>query len=218
MVKQQNQLPQLPFQDKLVKIVNELQNQPLETEKQTNPWAENAVYIPIETIEAKLDLYFPLSWQTSNFNWQVIANEIVGSLDLTIYNPVLGAWITRTGAGAAQIQQVSKKKGGSGDPTAINEKLQSTLTKDFPHLKAECLKNAAKSLGQTFGRDLNRSSASEPVQEQDINQALEGVNNCTTKKELLDYVKSLPRLVQQSKELQSRVKAKKLEFEYNQNL
>ena len=60
-------------------------------------------------------------------------------------------WITRTGVASVLIQQ---KKGSA--ITDIGAKHKNTLVKDFPHLEAECLKNAAKKLGKAFGRDLNR--------------------------------------------------------------
>ena len=46
-------------------------------------------------------------------------------------------------------------------PATVENKIKNTLVKDFPHLKAECLKNAAKSLGVAFGRNLNRGEEDE---------------------------------------------------------
>ena len=43
----------------------------------------------------------------------------------------------------------------------IENKIKNTLVKDFPHLKSECIKNAAKSLGVRFGRALNRGKDDE---------------------------------------------------------
>jgi hypothetical protein len=59
--------------------------------------------------------------------------------------------LTRVGAGAAQIR-VAK----DANITDISKKIKTALQMDFPHMKAECLKNAAKSVGKYFGRDLNR--------------------------------------------------------------
>jgi hypothetical protein len=61
------------------------------------------------------------------------------------------------------------------------------LVKDFPHLKAECLKNAAKSLGPLFGRNLNRNQEDEVVY-------------------LTDIVREYPELYQQATELLSTAK------------
>ena len=60
-------------------------------------------------------------------------------------------WITRVGAGAVMIQQKA-----DSDITDIGAKIKNTMTKDYPHLKAECFRNACLSLGKSFGRDLNR--------------------------------------------------------------
>lgn len=135
----------------LVSFQNLLATAPPKEEVKINKAAGNSNYLPISFIENKLDEAFSGLWQTKNFRWQVIANEIVGSIELGAYHPVIGQWLWREGAGAVMIQQ---QKGS--DITDISAKHKNTLVKDFPHLKAECLKNAAKSLGKAFGRDLNR--------------------------------------------------------------
>ncbi|RMG79789.1 MAG: hypothetical protein D6707_07525 [Bacteroidetes bacterium] len=113
-------------------------------------------YIPISFLEMQLDRLFNGLWQTENFKTSVIANEIVGSIEVKYFHPVALTWITRTGAAAVMIQMKSKDKGGSGDITNIRDKYINTLTKDYPHLKAECFRNACLSIGKSFGRDLNR--------------------------------------------------------------
>jgi hypothetical protein len=119
-----------------------------------NKMANNAEYISISTIERRLDEIYSGLWQIDNFRWEVVANEIIGSIDLKVYHPKAG-WITRTGAAAAMILT------SSGKPATVEFKIKNTLVKDFPHLKAECLKNAAKSLGVIFGRNLNRGQEDE---------------------------------------------------------
>jgi hypothetical protein len=202
------------FNKKLSKITAELSNQPLKKERAVNKFADGAEYLPIEIVESKLDLYFPLSWQTTNFQWGVVANELVGSLELHVWNPVLRQWITRTGTGGVPIQMRSEDKGGSGDLTDVNNKVKVTLQKDFPHLKSEALKNAAKSLGQTFGRDLNRDTSTDPVQLDDIAEILSQIEAIEDKQMLIDYYKDLPNLAKQSSEIQSKFKAQKLKIEY----
>jgi hypothetical protein len=41
----------------------------------------------------------------------------------------------------------------------VQNKKSNALDMGFPKLKAECLKNAANSLGKMFGRDLNRKKS-----------------------------------------------------------
>jgi hypothetical protein len=133
-----------------------LNKEPDKSEIDTNTRANNSKFIGIGVIERKLDEIFSGLWTCENFHWQVIANEVVGSIDLKYYHPTAKQWIIRTGAAAVQIQLKSKERGGSGDITEIKDKIVNTLQKDFPHLKAECLKNAAKGIGNYFGRNLNR--------------------------------------------------------------
>lgn len=118
---------------------------------QTNPYANNSKYIPISYVEMWLDQYFFGLWETVNFKTEVVVNEIIGSIELKVYHPYKNIWITRTGAASTPIQL----QRGSG-VTEVQQKIHNTLVKDYPHLKAECVKNAARSLGKLFGRDLNR--------------------------------------------------------------
>lgn len=182
---------QLPIQE-VEAFTERLHDAPLSTEILTNAQANGAQYIPVGIIEAKLDKLFFGLWQIKNFRWQVVANEIVGSLELHVYHPVLREWIVREGAGAVLIQQ--SKGSEIGD---INAKIKNTLVKDFPHLKSECLKNAAKSLGAFFGRALNRvtddyapySEQIEAGTNEDFRNQLDNINGV---KELVEFWKANP--------------------------
>lgn len=109
------------------------------------------LYIPISFLEMKLDEMFLGMWSTENFQYQAIANELIGSIDVKFYHPIAGTWITRTGAGGVIIRQ---KKDAS--ITDLSAKIKNALVMDMPHLKAECFRNACVSIGKVFGRDLNR--------------------------------------------------------------
>lgn len=113
-----------------------------------NRMANNTPYLPISHIENLLDKYFFGMWSTDNFKWQNVANELVGSIDLRVKHPLSGEILVRTGVGAVQIR-VDRDSG---------KKITNALVADVPHLKAECIKNAAKSLGKVFGRDLGRKN------------------------------------------------------------
>jgi len=108
----------------------------------------NTQYIPIGEIENLLDELFNLHWSTSNFQWQIQGAKIIGSINLTVVNPVTGGEITRVGAGGFIV---------SGNEFQFND---TTIIIDIETaiaaLKSECIKNAAKSLGNLFGRDINR--------------------------------------------------------------
>lgn len=133
-----------------------LQPEPVKEEIRSNKFAGNSKYLPISFMEMTLDEIFFGLWQTKNFTSKVVANEIIGELELWYFHPVAKHWLCRIGCGAVQIQMKSKDKGGTGDITNIGDKIVNTLTKDYPHLKAECFRNACLSLGKSFGRDLNR--------------------------------------------------------------
>lgn len=130
---------------------------------QKNKYANNSRYVPISWLEMKLDEMFFGCWETRNFHTKVVANEIVGELELRVMHPSYLTWITRVGAAAVMIQFEAEyetvngeKKKLKTDITDISKKITNTLTKDYPHLKAECFRNACLSLGKSFGRDLNR--------------------------------------------------------------
>jgi hypothetical protein len=129
---------------------------------------KKAQTVVISHIEMTLDELFFGQWTTNNFTWSAIANEVQGSLELSVVHPVSGRTITRVGA-ASIVITVDKV------PHSIAENLQernrwalnpsnkkpNALDLAFPKLKAECLKNAAQSLGKIFGRDLNRKNRDE---------------------------------------------------------
>ena len=138
-----------------------------------------AVTLVISHVEMTLDEMFLGLWSTENFKWSVIQNEVVGSLDLVVCHPVNGMMIRRTGAACIQIMvdavpdEFKYVQGDSTDVKALKAKQRNQWALDvsnkksgaldlgFPKLKAECLKNAAQSLGKIFGRDLNRKNTDE---------------------------------------------------------
>lgn len=141
------------FREKMQNFVHRLNQEPNPDEMEKTP-DQKANSIPISFIEMTLDEYFFGLWDTENFKWAVIANEVVGSIDLTVLNPVTGSKIKR--AGAAAIQIMVDKGANAMD---ITKKKSNALDMGFPKLKAECVKNAAQSLGKLFGRDINRKKA-----------------------------------------------------------
>jgi hypothetical protein len=108
-------------------------------------------YLPISYIQNKLDEKYFGVWSTSDFKTEIIANEICGSVSLKVYHPKAKGWIERIGVGAVPIKLSKGSK-----VTELENKIKNALVTDYPHLLSECLKNAAKSLGVSFGRELNR--------------------------------------------------------------
>ena len=117
--------------------------------------------VTISHIEMSLDENFFGLWETENFRWSQIGNEVLGAIDLKVWHPVVNGWLKRTGA-ASIVIMVDRAPDGmtqtEKNQWAMNpsNKKPNALDMAFPKLKAECLKNAAQSLGKLFGRDLNR--------------------------------------------------------------
>lgn len=126
--------------------------------------------MPISYVESLLDELYNGLWSTRNFTTSMIANEIVGQIELEVTHPVTGQIITRTGAGAIQLTMDSAPSGISGQERNLwaqdlKNKKPNALDLAYPKLKAECIKNAAKGLGKIFGRDLNRKEKVAPTYE-----------------------------------------------------
>jgi hypothetical protein len=131
-------------------------------------------YLPIGYIEMELDSIFSGLWSIENIRTTVMLNSIVCELDLKIYRPEIGIWITRSGVGAVPIQLQKDQKIITG------ESIQTfAFQKGAPAAKAFALKNAAQSLGAVFGRNINRDyeleyrPLSESVQEFENKEANE---------------------------------------------
>lgn len=117
--------------------------------------------LPISFVEMTLDELYLGVWGTSQFTTKLISNEVVGELELWVKHPITGDVVTRTGAAGIIIQMDKAPEDLTGqernnwalDPS---NKKPNALDLGYPKLKAECVKNAAQSLGKVFGRDLNR--------------------------------------------------------------
>lgn len=209
------------FKSKLMEFVNALNVEP-DKEKEVKIRKHDKVkYVPIEVVEAKLNQYFSGLWQTFNFKYQVIVNELVGDLELAIYHPVAGVWLRRSGTGAVLIQQRAEyevdDKGNkvkkSTDVLDVSRKISNTLEKDMGHLKADCIKNAAKSLGISFGANILRDVENGDAEFIDPSQAEQVMATITSKKDLKLYYQGLPAVVANDKRIQNVLKRRQLELE-----
>lgn len=148
--------------DSLQKFQGRLNAEPTLESVESTP-DKKASTVVISHIEMTLDELFFGQWSTENFQWRAIANEVQGSLELVVIHPVTGMEIRRTGAASIVIMVDRVPDGVTGierNQWALNpsNKKANALDMAFPKLKAECLKNAAQSLGKVFGRDLNRKN------------------------------------------------------------
>lgn len=181
-------------------FVNTLKAEPPPNEVKINTLANNSKYIPIGWVEAKLDYLFHGLWETKDFTWTVIVNEIACSITLRVFHPVAGIWIERQGVAAVQIQLKAEYEIKNGqkvkkpvDVLDVSKKIANTVQKDLPHAKAEAIKNAARSLGETFGRNLNRDlDEQETMTVDDAEIFIESIDNL---KDLSEYYKGLPSIM-----------------------
>ncbi len=127
----------------------------------------NAKYLPISEMEMQLDELFFGQWNTFNFKWEIILNEIVGSIEISVLHPISKFWLKRTGASAVKIMvdSLSNDQKNKMTKQQINEFALNTSNKkagalsdlgQFARLKADCFKNGCLSIGKSFGRDVNR--------------------------------------------------------------
>lgn len=122
----------------------------------------NSLYLPIGHIEHTLDQLYNGLWETYDFKYEVISNELSGSLVLTVFHPVAKIWIRRTGAAAVMITTRAKM------PATMENKTRTALIGNVPSLLSSCLSNAAEKLGNAFGRSLNRDYAQSNIETRDM--------------------------------------------------
>jgi len=171
---------------KLEKFQKMLNSKPKSSDIKINKLARDSKFIPIGIIEKTLDEIFSGLWKAKNFKYIIVVNELVGDLELSVFHPGIQEWITRPGAAGIPI---TTKKGT--DFTDIKNKQINACVTVIGHLKSECIKNAAKSFGEVFGRNLNREddySSYTPLSERLISDEQyldveEKLANCTTKEE-----------------------------------
>lgn len=110
----------------------------------------NAQYLPVGIIEQMLDAIFP-SWSFERVDSGILANSVFYEGVLTVQSPHNGKIFKRTGVAAIPIQL-----GKGSKPMEIENIVATAIQKNLPTAKSVALKNAAQSLGNLFGRSLNR--------------------------------------------------------------
>lgn len=124
---------------------------PKESNLKTNKFANNSKYLEIGYLEMQLDRIFYGLWSLKIIDCKQILNSVQVTVELSVFHPIALTWIARTGIGAKEIQLKKDTR------DFVAENLSSKcLERDIPIAKAEAFKNACKSLGNSFGRHLNR--------------------------------------------------------------
>ena len=114
-----------------------------------NKYANNAWYVDIGYVEAKLDQLF-LNWDWVIDSAEFVVNAYVVRGTLTVMT-LANTKIIRSGIGASEIQI---RKGSTG--VSASDIASKALERDVPKSESQALKNAASKLGNIFGRNLNR--------------------------------------------------------------
>lgn len=130
-----------------------------------NKFANDSEYVEIGYIEMKLDQITKGLWNTEVKDVKLIGNSICVTIRLSVFHLSYKTWIHRDGVGACPIEV----KSGSS-PVDFSQITAKAIQKNLPVAKTEALKNAAKSLGNVFGRHLNRQFQHEYVVEPQLEQ------------------------------------------------
>lgn len=149
------------FRQKLDNFTVKLSSIPPQHELQKTPDGK-VFYLPIDFVETSLDEIFFGLWETKNFEWKVIANEVTAAITLRVFHPTAKTWLERVGTASIAIMVDKAPNDLAGQQRNqwaldIANKKPNALDMGLPKLKTDCLKNAALSLGNIFGRNLNRT-------------------------------------------------------------
>lgn len=132
-----------------------LNKKPKDKTLKRNRYANNAEYLEIGYLEFRLDNMFGAanwSWVVDSFDIKINAIFVSGHLIIKWQDKIL----KRAGIGAKEIQLISEKKLGTKALPIPEHIAPKALERDFPIASAQAFKNACKSLGNAFGRHLNR--------------------------------------------------------------
>lgn len=132
--------------------------------------------IPISFVEVKLDEVYLRQWGTRNVRTQQCGNEMLINLDLWVIDPQTGREITRAGFASVQIpvdavpdrlkwrdgETEQDKKDRNAWALDLQNKKANGMALSYPKGKSLAIKNAAQTLGNIFGRNLNRKHEDSP--------------------------------------------------------
>lgn len=151
-----------PKYNDLMGFKNLIKRNPSERWVKTNPYSQNARYLPIRIVEELLSEIFPF-WQViQNGEPKILGNSVVVSVDLRVFNPIINQWMSYAGVGAVPIELEKPKFNKEGvqisgarnniDFEYINSK---AMHKNVPAALSFAVNNAAKKIGRLFGSHLN---------------------------------------------------------------
>ena len=141
------------MRDRLMNFVKFINKKPPHQRVKKNKFANNADYLPIGFYEREMDKVFCGQWKSRFVGGTKFAgaHSIVVDMEVDFKHPVTGEWLTRCGTGASQMQMDAK----TGN---VRDKAVEIAA---PRAKTMAFKNACKSIGDLFGRHLNREDEGE---------------------------------------------------------
>ena len=116
----------------------------------TNPYANNAKYLPIDKVEFLLRKIFK-DVDIEVLRESVMFNAVTVTVRIHYTHPVTGLRGFKDGVGAKQIQ--TKKGASPADMASISN---NAVEMALPIAKTNAIKDACHNLGRIFGADLNR--------------------------------------------------------------
>lgn len=150
---------QLANLDEFNVLIN--QNPPAKWIK-TNPYANNAKYLPIDKVEFLLRKIFK-DVDIEVLRESVMFNAVTVTVRIHYTHPVTGARGFKDGVGAKQIQ--TKKGASPADMASINN---NAVEIALPIAKTNAIKDACHNLGRIFGADLNRKDILEVTADESL--------------------------------------------------
>lgn len=130
-----------------------------------NKFANNSEYVEVGYMEFQLDRITKGLWNIEVVDSKIMGNSICCTVRVRFFHWHYKTWISRDGVGACPIEV---SKGASPvDFTQINAK---AISKNLPVAKTEAFKNACKSIGNLFGRHLNRDFQHDYTPMDEMNQ------------------------------------------------
>ena len=144
-------------------FLKRLSRKPKDALIKKNKFANNAEYLEIGYLQSELDRVYHGLWSWEIESQQTVINgvSIVGTL--SVFHPILNHWIKRSGVGFKEFQLSAGKSVPA--PENLSKK---ALERDTPIANAEAFKNACKTLGNAFGRHLNRKFQFEHIPDENI--------------------------------------------------
>lgn len=155
---------------KTAKVNEFLNKHPRKEWIREHPFVKGVEYLPVGKVEMLLDIIFG-EWDYEIIDSKILANSVVCHIRLTVKNPVTGSKIIRDGIGAVPLELEATKysktqknekgefvieKQGARHSLDFEYLNRTAVMKNLPAAKSFALKDAADTLGNLFGRSLNR--------------------------------------------------------------